>query len=233
VDNLIVSPAILIRRERTLARVHKHRAKKRAEREAVKKAVKEARRVARRAALVASRARRGLPPPGTAASRQKAYRQRRKAKGLDPYSRRELAEMAATKAIEAAKYENRILAGTLETWFAESMDQATAVEYVRRHIFPSQPEAAEKYIQQIWERCRKAKLNLNRWTLRPDGIESARVFRTLTWMQHAGKHLVRSWETARHLSIANLPADSVTREGLMDATEAILGNGEAIRRDMN
>lgn len=61
----IVPPAILIQRQRTLARVHKHRAKKRAGREAAKKAVKEARRVVRRAALEARRARLGLPMPGT------------------------------------------------------------------------------------------------------------------------------------------------------------------------
>ena len=105
-------------------------AKKRVAREAAELAAKEARRIARRAALVASRAAKELPAPGTPASRQKAYRQRRKAKGLDPYSARELAEQAARKAIEEAKYENKVPAAVIGEWFAPSMDMETALKYV-------------------------------------------------------------------------------------------------------
>jgi hypothetical protein len=230
-DEALISPFILLRRQRTLARVHKHRAKKRAEREAAKKAIKAARRVARRAALEARRARLGLPMPGTPASRQKAYRQRRKAKGLDPYPRRELAEMAARKAIESAKYENRIQPGTLEVWFAEPMDRQTALTFIREQIVPAQPQIAEKYLDQIAVQCRRFSLAVNRHNLRPDGIENARIFRALVWQQYGGKYLVSSWEKAQHLGPANLPTDPVSRDAFLEASQMLLGDGETIRRD--
>jgi hypothetical protein len=231
VDNSTVPPAILLRRQRTLERVHKHRAKKRAEREAAKLAAKQARKAARRAALEARRARLGLPPPGTPASRQKAYRQRRKAKGLDPYSRRELVEIAAKKNIESAKYENRIQPGTLEVWFAEPMDRETALTFVREQIVPAQPQIAEKYLDQVAVQCRRFSLAVNRHNLRSDGIEKARVFRALVWQQFGGKHLVLSWEKAQHLGPASLPTDLASRESFLQASQMLLGDGETIRRD--
>ena len=182
--------AILARRARIRARVQKCRAKKRAAREAAELAAKEARRIARRAALVASRAAKELPAPGTPASRQKAYRQRRKAKGLDPYSARELAEQATRKAIEEAKYENKVPAAVIGEWFAPSMDMETALKYVREKIVPNQPEVAERYIQGIAALCRRHNFHLNRYTLAPDGIEQARIYRALTWRQNGGKFWV-------------------------------------------
>jgi hypothetical protein len=231
VDNSTVPPAILLRRQRTLVRVHKFRAKKRAEREAAKKAVKDARRVARRAALEARRTRLGLPMPGTPASRQKAYRQRRKAKGLDPYSHRELREMAIRKAAQASRYENRVPADVLDVWFAPAMDRETALTFIREQIVPAQPQIAETYLDQIAVECRRFSLAVNRHNLRPDGIQAARVFRALVWQQYGGKYLVSSWEKAQHLGPANLPADPARREAFLEASQMLLGAGETIRRD--
>ena len=227
-----VSPAILLRRAKTRAKVAKHRAKKRAEREAAEKALKEARRIARRARLVARRAALGLPMPGTPASRQKAYRDRLKAKGRMPYSRRELAEMAAKKAIEAAKYENQVPEAVIDTWFAAAMDRETALKYVREHIIPSQPQVAEKYLDQIAGECRRHLLYVNRYTLGSDGIESARIFRALTWRQGGGRCLGRSWVFAQVQSASDLPKDPAARKLLFDASQATIGNGCAIAEEM-
>jgi hypothetical protein len=233
VDNqTAVLPAVLLRRQRIRARVQKHRAKKRAEREAAKKALKEARRIARRARLVARRAALGLPMPGTSASRQKAYRNRLQAKGRMPYSRRELAEQAARKATEAAKYENQVPGNVIDTWFAPAMDPQTALVYVRKHVIPNQPEAAEKYIQQIAEQCRRHLLYVNRYTLGPGGVENARIFRALVWKQNAGRILGMSWDFARFQSANDLPKDAAARKLLFDASEATIGNGAAIAEEM-
>ena len=228
-DNQItVSPSILLRRQRIRARVQKCRAKKHAAREAAELAAKETRRIVRRAALVASRAAKGLPAPGTPASRQKAYRQRRKAKGLDPYSARELAEQATRKAIEAAKYENQVPTVVIGEWFAPSMDMETALKYVREKIVPNQPEVAERYIQGIAALCRRHNFHLNRYTLAPDGIENARVYRALTWRQNGGKLWGMSWTFAQVQSAKDLPADPKARQTLMDASEMTIGKGEGI-----
>ena len=146
---------------------------------------------------MASRAAKEIPPPGTPASRQKAYRQRRKAKGLDPYSARELAEQATRKAIEEAKYENKVPAAVIGEWFAPSMDMETALKYVRENVVPSQPQVAEKYIEQIAALCRRHNFHLNRYTLAPDGIEQARIYRALTWRQNGGKFWGMSWTFAQ------------------------------------
>lgn len=227
-DTIPVSPAILLRRQRIRARVQKHRAKKRAAREAAELAAKQARKAARRARLVARRAALGLPPPGTPASRQKAYRQRRKAKGLDPYSARELAEQATRKAIEEAKYENKVPASVIGEWFAPSMDMETALKYVREKIVPNQPEVAERYIQGIAALCRQHDFHLNRYTLSQGGIENARVYRALTWRQNGGKLWGMSWTFAQLQSAKDLPSDPAARQTLMDASEMTIGKGDGI-----
>jgi hypothetical protein len=224
--------AVRIRRQRILARVQKCRAKKRSAREAAELAAKQARKAARHARLVARRAALGLPMPGTPASRQKAYRERRKAKGLDPYSARELAEQATRKAIEEAKYENQVPGAVIDTWFAPAMDQETALAYIRQHIVPAQPQVAEKYLEQVREQCWRHGLSLNRYTLKPDGVENARIFRALTWQQNGGKSLSWSWNFAQIQSTNDLPKDRAARALIFEASQVTIGNGGAIAGEL-
>lgn len=206
----------------------------RARRRMQRAAVREIARLARKAALAAARAAKGLPPAGTPASRQKAYRERRRAKGLDPYkSPRKLAEVAAKAAAEARLYDNRVPDDVIDQWFAPRMDAVTAITFVRQHVIPNQPEAAEKYIERIQEQCRRYALNLNRYTLKPDGIEHARHFRALVFMQNGGKYLAASWNIAQFLRVDKLPRDPAAREALINDVQAVLGAGDAIAADMH
>jgi hypothetical protein len=216
-------------------RMRKYRDRKRAER----KAAQEAARIAHKAALAAARAAAGLSPRKTQAQIQAAYRERRKAKGIDPYSARELAEQAtkkaiegAKKAIEEAKYENQVPAAVIDVWFAPPMDRDTALAYIRQHIVPAQPQVAEKYLDGIREQCRRHLLHVNRYTLGPDGIENARIFRALVWRQDAGKYLSTSWDFAQHLNASHLPADPATRQIIIEASQATIGTGNAIAEGM-
>jgi hypothetical protein len=97
-DTSLISPAPLSRHRRwpepkgaSTCRVRKHRARKREAREAAALAADQTRRAARRARLEARRAELGLPAPGTAASRQKTYRHRLKARARICDPREELA----------------------------------------------------------------------------------------------------------------------------------------------
>lgn len=209
-------------------RMRQYRDKQRAQRRATQERAK----IARKEALAVARAAAGLPPARTQAEVQAAYRRRRKLKGLDPYSKRELAEQAMKKVAEAALYENRVHGEIINQWFAPQIDLQTAIAFVAEKIIPSQPQAAEHYIQQIDEKCRKYALNRNRYTLTPDHMEYARQLRALVFMQRGGKDLAISWNIAQVLGADILPADPREREELLDATQSILGAGDAIVRDM-
>ena len=209
-------------------RMRQYRDKQRAQRRATQERAK----IARKAALAVARAAAGLPPAKTQAERQLAYKNRLKAQGRIPYSKRELAEQAIRKATEAALYENRVSSDVINTWFAPRMDTATALAYVRGYVIPSQPQAAERYIADVQEQCRRHILHVNRWTLASGGVENARVFRALTWMQNAGKYLPTSWISAQHLDASRLPVDPATRRSIVEASETLIGNGDVIAREM-
>lgn len=205
-------------------RMRVYRAKKHNER----LQAQEAARVAHKAALAAARAVAGLPPAKTQAEVQAAYRRRRKLKGLDPYSKRELVEQAIQKAAKADRYESRVHGDVINQWFAPRMDAATAVAFVQREIVPAVPAAAEKYIQGIREECRRFNFHVNRYTLRPNGIGYAQILRALVWQQNGGKYLAASWDVAQHLGTHHLPADLATRESVMAISQSAIGNGDAI-----
>jgi hypothetical protein len=213
-------------------RIRKWRERKRADRKAAQEEAQEAARIAHKAALAAARAAKGLPPRKTQSEVQAAYRQRRKAKGLDLYSTRELAEQVTQKALEEANYENQVSGAVIDTWFAPAMDKDTALSYIREHIVPAQPQVAETYLERIQKQCRDHGLSVNRYTLKSDGVENAQMFRALTWLQNNGKFLSMSWDFAQFKGVNDLPKDSAARKLVFDASQVTIGSGSAIVTEM-
>ena len=128
--------------------------------------------------VYAMRVRRGIGPAGRAErKRLKRKAARDKFKAAHPNRKQELAAVRAEQErlanLPSAKF-----------WCGAQLSDKDALDFIKTHALPQQPEAARKYLAQIDAECKAAGLNRNRFTLARGGVAAAVLQRRLYYHHH-------------------------------------------------
>jgi hypothetical protein len=137
--------------------------------------------------------------------------------------------------VQRAERERQANLPSAKFWCGAQLSDPEALKFIREQVAPQQPEIARQYLKQIAEECAKAGLNVNRYTLRRNGVKDAIVQRRLCWDANAcGKPWRYAAEDARKLTAANIVRHrDAGMDALFDEQAAKLGNGATIAAELD